>query len=70
MAEDAGVKYDEEQYLVSKEQILMVLKALVANHLWQTNEYYMIINDFDTAVEAAIQVLSDKETYAKLLNGQ
>ena len=70
MAEDAGVKYDEEQYLISKKQILMVLKALVANHLWQTNEYYMIINDFDTAVEAAIQVLSDKETYAKLLNGQ
>ena len=48
----------------------MVLKALVANNLWQTNEYYMIVNDFDSAIQAAIQVMSDNETYSKLLNGQ
>jgi carboxyl-terminal processing protease len=46
--EDAGVKYNEGQYRTSESEILLVLKALVANNIWQTNEYFRILNEKDT----------------------
>jgi carboxyl-terminal processing protease len=66
-AEAEGVKYNEEQYNKSKEMMLLVLKALVATNLWQTSEYFQIINQNDKVIEAALKVISDKKTYNSLL---
>jgi len=39
----------------------MVLKALVANNIWQTNEYFRIINEKDAVIEKALKIISDKK---------
>lgn len=65
--ETAGVKYDESQYKISEKEILMRLKALVANNLWQTNEYFRIVNEDDPVVARAIKIISDKAEYDKIL---
>jgi len=65
--EKAGVKYDEAQYKTSEKEILMVLKALVANNIWQTNEYYRIVNEDDKVIKKALEVISDKDNYNRIL---
>jgi len=65
--EAAGVRYDESQFNASKEGLLLILKAYLARNLWQTSEYYEIVQQNDTAIEKALQVISDKKVYNKLL---
>lgn len=68
--ENAGVKYDERQYRKSEKEILLVLKALVANSIWRSNEYYMIVNENDPAIDAALRILSDKDGYNSILKNR
>jgi carboxyl-terminal processing protease len=65
--EDAGVKYNEEQFAVSKREILKGLKALLANDIWQTTEYWRIMNEGDVVIAKALKVLVDDNGYNKLL---
>jgi len=65
--EDAGVKYNENQFKISQNEILMILKGLVASNLWQINEYYRILNEDDMVIEKAMKIISDKSTYNKIL---
>lgn len=65
--EDAGVKYNEKQFAISKVELLKILKALVANDIWQSTEYYRILNEGDVVIEKALKVLSDKAGYNKIL---
>jgi hypothetical protein len=44
-----------------------VLKALVASNIWQTNEYFRILNENDPVIDKALKVISDKETYNRIL---
>jgi carboxyl-terminal processing protease len=67
MGEDAGVKYNEKQFGVSREFSLKILKALVANNIWQTTEYFRIINEGDIVIEKALKVLADKAEYNRIL---
>jgi carboxyl-terminal processing protease len=66
--EKAGVKYDEEQFKISEHEILMVLKALVANNIWETNEYYRIVNEEDHVIKKALEIISNKDTYNSILD--
>jgi len=45
----------------------MVLKALVANNLWQTNEYFRIINERDNVLRRALEIISDRAAYNSIL---
>jgi carboxyl-terminal processing protease len=65
--EDAGVKFNEDQYRLSEKEILLILKALVASNLWQSNEYYRIINENDTVIDKALQIINDGNAYNKIL---
>jgi carboxyl-terminal processing protease len=65
--EDAGVKFNESQYRHSEEEMLLILKALVASNIWQSNEYYRIINENDTVIDKALQIINDVNTYNKIL---
>ncbi|HVN58069.1 MAG TPA: S41 family peptidase [Bacteroidales bacterium] len=69
-AEAAGIKYDDKQFNTSRAEILKILKALVANNLWQTNEYFRIVNEGDPFIEKAISVLADKNEYERLLGNR
>jgi hypothetical protein len=44
-----------------------VLKALIASNIWQSNEYYRIINEDDATIESALRIISDKSAYNKML---
>jgi carboxyl-terminal processing protease len=65
--EDAGVKYNESQFRHSEKEILLILKALVASYIWQSNEYFRVINENDRVVEKALQIISNEESYRKIL---
>jgi carboxyl-terminal processing protease len=65
--EAEGVKYDENQYNISKEEIILVLKGLVANNIWKTSEYFQIVNVNDKVIEKALNVISDKKVYNSIL---
>lgn len=66
-AEKTGVKFNEKQFAVSKDEILKILKALVANEIWRTTEYYRIVNEGDVVIEKALKVLSDNKDYNNIL---
>jgi carboxyl-terminal processing protease len=65
--EAEGVKYDDIQYNISKDEILLVLKGIVATNIWQTSEYYQIINQNDKVIDKALEVISDKNRYNSIL---
>jgi carboxyl-terminal processing protease len=65
--EDEGVKFDEAQFNISKDEILLILKGLVATNIWQTSEYYQIINQNDKVIDKALEVISDKARYNTIL---
>jgi len=65
--ESEGVKYNEEQFSKSKDEILLVLKAQVATNIWQSSEYYEIVNGNDKTIEKALKVISDKKSYNAML---
>jgi carboxyl-terminal processing protease len=65
--ETEGVKYNEEQFIKSKSEILLIMKGLVASNMWQTSEYFQIINSNDTTIEKALEIISDKKTYNSIL---
>lgn len=66
-AEDAGVKFNEKQYNVSKGEILKILKAQVANYIWQSTEFFRVYNEGDVVIAKALKVLGDDKGYNKLL---
>ena len=65
--EDAGIKLNQDQYKKSESEILLILKALLANNIWQTNEYFRIINEKDNVIAEALKVISSKDRYNKIL---
>jgi carboxyl-terminal processing protease len=62
-----GVRYNESQFNISKDEILLILKGSLASILWQTSEFVQIINQNDKMVEKALQVISDVKVYNELL---
>ena len=62
-----GVKYVEDQFNLSKSEILMALKALTAINMWQSNEYFQIINADDNVIASALKIISNREEYNKLM---
>jgi carboxyl-terminal processing protease len=65
--EAEGVKYNEEQFNISKDELLLILKALIASNMWQTNEYFQIINENDKVIGNALKLISDKKRYNAVL---
>jgi carboxyl-terminal processing protease len=65
--EDAGVKFIEKQFDVSKNEILKILKAQIANTIWQSTEFYRIYNEGDIVIARALKVLGDNNGYNKIL---
>jgi carboxyl-terminal processing protease len=68
--ETAGVKFAEDQFRKSENEILLVLKALLANNIWQTNEYFRIINEQDNIIAEALKVISDEKLYNQILGNK
>jgi carboxyl-terminal processing protease len=65
--EKEGVKYNEDQFNRSREEILLVLKGLIATNIWKTSEYFQIINENDKVIAEARRILADKKAYNNTL---
>jgi carboxyl-terminal processing protease len=61
--ESEGVKFDQEQFNRSKDEISILIKALIATNMWRTNEYFQIINQNDKVISEALKVIEDKKAY-------
>ena len=65
--EAAGVRYDESQFNTSREELLLILKGYLARNLWQTSEYWEVVQQKDKMIEKALQVISDLKVYNEVL---
>jgi carboxyl-terminal processing protease len=62
-----GVKYNDEQFNRSKDEMLLILKGQIALNIWQTSEYFEIINQNDKVIQKALKVISDRQSYNTIL---
>ncbi|MCL1938126.1 MAG: S41 family peptidase [Candidatus Azobacteroides sp.] len=58
---------DLKQMEQSKPLIKLQIKALIARDVWNTNEYFQIINDDNEALKKAIDIIENTQIYNKLL---
>ncbi|HEX2968530.1 MAG TPA: S41 family peptidase [Bacteroidales bacterium] len=65
--ESEGVKFNEDEYDRSREEITLVLKAIIATNIWKTNEYFQVINQNDKVIAAALKLIEDKKVYNSIL---
>ena len=69
-AEEAKVKWDDEQFKHSEKFILLQMKALIARNVWETQEYYRVMASEDAGVQKALEILGDEKAYKKFLKGK
>ena len=67
MAEKEKVTWNEEQYKRSEKYIKLQIKALIARNVWEMQQYYEVTLTEDPTIEKAIEVISNKKEYAKIL---
>jgi carboxyl-terminal processing protease len=66
-AEEEGLPFNEEDFEVSGEYIRLLAKAYVARDLWNTSEFYEIINKENPSVVKALEVLDEAKVNQALL---
>ena len=66
--EEEMAKLKAEEIAKSRDDIKLMLKALLARDLWNYSEYFEIINPTRDEYNKAIEVLHDKKLYTKKLS--
>ena len=61
--EKEGVKLDSAQLSVSKDLIKLQIKAMLARDLWDTSEYYQIMNGENPIFNKGVEVLKSTSLY-------
>lgn len=65
------IEWVEEEFERSQDYIRLQLKALIARDIWNTSEYYQIMNTRDKALEKALEILSRNNiTYQQAIDGE
>jgi carboxyl-terminal processing protease len=68
MGEKDSVKYDEEKYRTSEQLLKAIVKGLIARDVYSdAGAYSIVINHRNKDVQAAYEVLNDRERYDLLL---
>lgn len=68
--EKENIKFNEAEYNRSKRLIKLQMKAIIANNLWETNEFYQVIGMENNLLKKAVELLSTKGAYEKALRGK
>jgi len=66
-AEKEKVERKPDEIEKSKHHIIVQMKALIARNLFDTNEFFIIINREDSAIQKAIEIISDEKLYQSKL---
>ena len=69
MGEENKIEFNEEQFNKSKKFISLQLKAYIAQNLFDTSEYFQIINDISDNYQKALQLINNEEEYYRIING-
>ncbi len=65
-----GVEYNEEQYNISREGLMVIVKGLIANDLYdEKGIYYRIVNSLSPVYKEALRLVNDPDEYNRLLSG-
>ncbi len=67
-AENDRLVREPEQIGVSRDLISTLVKALIASDLWDTSEYFSVVNRKDPAFLKALSLLEDQKEYDQILN--
>ena len=68
MGEKDSVKYDEEKYRTSEQLLKDIIKGLIARDVYgDQSAYNIIINHRNRDLQAAVDILNDRERYNRLL---
>jgi carboxyl-terminal processing protease len=67
MAEQEDIPLDEEAYSLSESLIKLQTKALIARDMYDTGNYYQIINEENQSYKAAFHLMNDTSAYNKSL---
>jgi len=67
MGEKEGIVKNEEDYLASVDDLKLHVKALLARDLWESSEYYKVVNKSNDFIKKAVEVLSSPKIYNKEL---
>ena len=65
-----SVKFNEEQFNVSREMLRTVVKALVARDIYDMEAYFRIVNRRNNIFTEALRVINDDKLYKSLLSGE
>ncbi|MGQ1909759.1 S41 family peptidase [Marinifilum sp. RC60d5] len=63
LGEKEGIEKTEEEYNAVVDDIKLHVKALLARDLWDSSEYYKIVNKENDFMKKAIEVLKNKKLY-------
>lgn len=66
-AEKENIPEDKEAIEVSGEKIRLLIKAYIARDIWNTSEFYQIVNEEDPRYLKAIEILNNWDFYLALL---
>lgn len=64
MGEKEGIEKNEEDYLAVIDDLKLHIKALLARDLWESSEYYKVVNEENDIVVKAIEVLKNPKKYS------
>jgi len=64
-----GVKRDDKSVEFAKPLMRKQIKALIARDLFSMSELFQIMNDDDEAIKKALEIMSKKGSYDKILSG-
>ena len=68
MGEKDSVKFDEEKYRTSEQLLKDIIKGLIARDVYgDQSAYNVIINHRNRDLQAALDVLNDRERFDRLL---
>ena len=59
--EDPTLIFDEKDYNISKANITLRLKSIIAQDLWGVSELYQVYNDSNEIVQRALKIIRSKE---------
>ncbi|MFA5329842.1 MAG: S41 family peptidase [Prolixibacteraceae bacterium] len=69
-AEKEEIKGDEKSIEFARPLMKRQMKALIARDLFSTSQYFQIMNADDEAINKAVDVITQKGAYEKILSGQ
>jgi carboxyl-terminal processing protease len=68
MGEKEGIEKNEEDYQASLKDLKLHIKALFARSLWDSSEYYRVVNKKNDFILKAVEVLNDPKNFDKELS--